>query len=254
MLPSVVFPLHDPEGLIFPHLEIILPLLKQAFAQAVVGITPSTRQQCAEQTRALEQDNFYRLLPAPQAPVGVQFSHLYTQAARLSSPEQVLHLGFVDRLAFILQTRHRAQFLADIRQVSLEDTPLLFCRSEAAWRSHPQNYFVIEQFATQAGLHLFGRALDFAWCHLAICAGQLAEIMPRITAQDLSMLAEMVLCLGDKIKIKDVDWLEWEDPFLLSRDTLEFKSERENSVAETQKRLAYIIPTLQALLRHSQIN
>ncbi len=129
---------------------------------------------------------------------------------------------------------------------------MLFTRSDTAWMSHPQNYYAIEQFATQAGQYLFGKSLDFAWCHLAVQASQLAEIMPGVTTQDLSLLAEMVLYLEEAIKVKAVDWLAWEDPFLLIRDALVLKSERENSEVETQKRLAYIIPTLQALLRYSQ--
>ena len=252
MLPIVVFPLHDPEGLIFPHLETILPALRQAFAQAVVGVTPITLQQRPNQIQALNQDSFFRVIGTPQAPVGAQFSYLYTQAALLNAPQQMLHLCFIDRLAFILQNQHRAQFLQDLQQTSLQDTPMLFVRSKAAWQSHPQNYYAIEQFATQAGQFLFGQSLDFTWCHLAVQASQLAEIMPGVTAQDLSMLAEMVLYLNEVIKVKEVDWLEWEDPFLLSRDVPDLKSERENSVVETRKRLAYIIPTLQALLRYSQ--
>jgi hypothetical protein len=50
--------------------------------------------------------------------------------------------------------------------------------------------------------------------------------------------------LGDKIK-KDVDWLEWEDPFCF-HDTLEFKSERENGVMEAERLACH--PNLRALL------
>jgi len=71
--------------------------------------------------------------------------------------------------------------------------------------------------------------------------------MPAIKNADISMLAEMTLLLREKLVSKDVDWLAWEDPFLLACDAAWLKIERENSPQETQKRLAYIVPTLQLL-------
>ena len=61
------------------------------------------------------------------------------------------------------------------------------------------------------------------------------------------MLGEMVLLLLDLLSTKEVDWLAWEDPFILGRDPQELKVERENSIGETRKRLAYVIPTLALL-------
>lgn len=84
-------------------------------------------------------------------------------------------------------------------------------------------------------------------CHLVIRAGLLREIMPGVKNADISMLAEMTLLLRDKFVSKAVDWLAWEDPFLLARDAIQLKAERENSPLETQKRLAYIIPTLKLI-------
>jgi len=123
----------------------------------------------------------------------------------------------------------------------------MFHRSAAAWRTHPQNYYDIERMATQVGEMLFGKTLDFAWCHLAIRAGLLRDIMPAVKNSDISMLSEITLLLRDKLVSKDVDWLAWEDPFLLGCDAAQLKIERENSPLEAQKRLAYIAPTLQAI-------
>jgi hypothetical protein len=203
------------------------------------------------QVRALQQDRFFVVLAAPQEPVGMQFRYLYQEAVSISQPDQILHLCFIDRLAFILQSKHNSNFIHDIQLVSQQNSPVLFARSAYAWQTHPQNYFAIEQFATLAGQQLFGKALDFAWCHLALQSFQLQETLPSLTASDLSMMAELILCLADRVTVKEVDWLEWEDPFVLSRDASALKTERENSFAEAQKRLAYIIPTLQALLQHS---
>ncbi len=138
-------------------------------------------------------------------------------------------------------------FIADIHSIDANSTPLMFHRSAAAWRTHPQNYYDIESMATRVGELLFGKTLDFAWCHLVIRAGLLREILPGVKNTDISMLGEMALLLRDKLVSKDVDWLAWEDPFLLVRDAVQLKIEREHSPQETQKRLAYIAPTLQAI-------
>jgi hypothetical protein len=48
-----------------------------------------------------------------------------------------------------------------------------------------------------------------------------------------------------------VDWLAWEDPFILACDPTELKRERENSLSETKKRLNYVLPMLDTLTRLS---
>jgi hypothetical protein len=65
------------------------------------------------------------------------------------------------------------------------------------------------------------------------------------------MVAEMIFYLQDDIHTRDVDWLAWEDPFILSREAAELKCERENSLEETQKRLSYVLPMLETLTRLS---
>ena len=65
------------------------------------------------------------------------------------------------------------------------------------------------------------------------------------------MVAEMIFYLQEDIQTRDVDWLAWEDPFLLERDPAELKFERENSLEETHKRLAYAIPMIETLTRLS---
>ena len=66
------------------------------------------------------------------------------------------------------------------------------------------------------------------------------------------MVAEMIFYMQDEIKTRDVDWLAWEDPFLLSRDSAELKHERENSLDETNKRLRYVLPMIETLTRLSR--
>jgi hypothetical protein len=93
--------------------------------------------------------------------------------------------------------------------------------------------------------------LDYAWCHIAVAAGDLRRIMPLVKNQDLSMVAEMIFYLQETIQTRDVDWLAWEDPFILGRNPLELKRERENSLQETQKRLRYVVPMIDTLRRLS---
>jgi len=248
MLPAVVFPLHDPDGLIFPHLTRVTSTLKELFSRAFISLTPLTIEKHIEVVSYLEKDHFFNLSPiASGTLVGDHFRYLYQTAVSTSDPTQLLHLCFSDRLSFILQSKHRVQFFADIQAVNRMNVPVLFCRSKAAWDTHPLNYYEIEQFATRAGELLFGKTLDFAWCHLAIQAGYLKDILPNIRNHDMSMLGEIMLAVRDNILIRDVDWLEWEDPFLLSCDATALKVEREKSFLETQKRLSYIVPTLQTI-------
>jgi hypothetical protein len=240
--PAVVLPIHDPEGIFLPHLERITPLLESTFAQAILNLPPSTRQAQPGAVSRLEANSFFILGDAiPESPVGDHFRALYGYAARLCPPEQVLHLCYIDRLAYALQSSHCETFLQDVQAITAAHTPLIFHRSAIAWDTHPANYRDIEGMITRAGEWLFHKTLDFAWCHLAVRAGLLAEILPRTHQSDLSIVTEIVLEMLGQVKTKDVDWLAWEDPFILGRDPQALKAERENDPAETRKRLAYAI-------------
>ena len=253
MLPALAMPFHDPDGKLFPHLEAILPDLKSHFARAYLTVPIETANLQVENLSRLEQDRFFHLYPiASESPVGDHFSYLYTRAAMDAYPEQILHLCYLDRLAFALQTFHCAQFLADVDSLRPEHLPLIFHRSEKAWSSHPKNYFELEGFVTTLGEKLFNKTLDYGWCHFVIQSGELREVMPLVKKHDLSLVAEMVLHVQDRVKTRNVDWLAWEDPFIMSRDAVELKAERENSPDETQKRLSYVIPMVELLIKFSK--
>jgi len=248
MLPVVVMPYHDPGGEMALHLETILPDLKQMFRRAFVGVTADTVAAQPAVVERLSSEAFFGVTyQKADAGVGEQFYALYTHAAAACVPSEVLHLCFVDRVAYALETAHRTAFVKDVLAVQGMATPLMFLRSEAAWRTHPQNYCDVEMMATRAGELLFGLTLDFAWCHLAIRAGLLQSILSDVRNADISMLAEMTLLLRNRLTSIAVDWLAWEDPFLLECDAKRLKTEREHSSVETRKRLAYIVPTLQLL-------
>ena len=58
--------------------------------------------------------------------------------------------------------------------------------------------------------------------------------------------------MQSEVNARAVDWLAWEDPFIFERDAKELKLERENSLAETNKRLNYVLPMLETLTRLSR--
>jgi len=252
MKPVLVMPCHDPEGVMFPHLDAIMPQLTPLFQRVILGVTPITLMSQPAAIYKLEADPFLDVFHhEPDLSVGEQFHALYAHAATVCDPSQLLHLCFSDRLAFTLQSEHREAFLHDIQSVTMADTPRVFVRSEKAWQTHPQNYREIEGMATRVGEWLFGKTLDFAWCHLVLPSGTLAKILPDVKNPDISMLCEIMLRVRHTITVKPVDWLAWEDPFFAGGDPAALKAQRESSLLETQKRLAYILTTLQLLVRAS---
>lgn len=251
MRPALVFPFNDPDGAMFQHLQAILPDLKQHFVHVYLCPPLSTLPHSA-QMQQLQADGFFTVFPVDvEMRLGEHFAYLYQRAAAEAHPDQPLHLCFLDRLAFALEGKYRNSFLADVDALTDTDLPLIFQRSQIAWETHPQNYRDLEGIVTTVGRNLFGRELDYAWCHIVVSALQLREIIPLVKNSDLSMVAEMIFYLQDDINTRDVDWLAWEDPFTLSRDPAELKRERENSHEETQKRLSYVLPMIETLTRLS---
>jgi hypothetical protein len=251
MKPALAFPFSDPDGRMFYHLQTILPDLKEHFEHAYICPPLSTWQR-VDHIQKLQTDDFFTIFPIDrEMQIGEHFAYLYQCAAEAAPPDQIIHLCYVDRLSFALEGRYKESFLADIDSVLSSDVPLIFQRSSAAWETHPQNYRELEGMVTTVGRHLFGRELDYAWCHIVVRARQLREIMRRVKNPDLSMVAEMIFYLQDHIQKRDVDWLAWEDPFIMSRDSTELKHEREISLDETKKRLNYVLPMIATLTRLS---
>ncbi|HSO12418.1 MAG TPA: hypothetical protein VLT51_08585 [Anaerolineales bacterium] len=252
MKPALVFPYNDPDGAMLPHLQTILPDLKNHFDRAYISTPPSSLELLKQNDLTLTGD-FFTVYPMDgKNLIGERFAYLYQRAAEEARPDQPLHLCYPDRMAFALEGEYRDAFLADVDSLTADDLPLIFQRSQCAWETHPQNYRQLEGIVTTVGKNLFGRELDYGWCHIVVQAKQLREIMPLVKNPDLSMVAEMVFYMQDEIKTRDADWLAWEDPFILNRDAFELKSEREQSLDETNKRLKYVLPMLETLTRLSR--
>jgi len=252
MKPALAFPYNDPDGMMLPHLQAILPELKDHFDHAYVCSPPSSIE-LLRQNDLILADSFFTLYPVDgNKQVGERFAYLYQRAAEDAPDEQAIHLCYPDRVSFALEGKYRDMFLADIDSLTVDDLPLIFHRSEFAWSTHPKNYHELEDVVTKVGINLFGKELDYGWCHLVVQAKQLREIMPLVKNPGLSMVAEMVFYLQKNIHTREVDWLAWEDPFILDRDTDELKRERECSLDETNKRLKYVLPMLETLTRLSK--
>jgi hypothetical protein len=252
MKPTLAFPFSDPDGTLFPHLLAILTDLKEHFERAYICPPLSTLRH-AGHIQQLKSDDFFTVIPVDrERQVGEHFHYLYQHAAEAAHPDQVIHLCYLDRIAFALEGEYRDIFLSDIDALSTTNVPILFQRSELAWATHPQNYRRLEGIVTTVGSNLFGCQLDYAWCHIAVPARRLREILPAVRNPDLSMVAEMIFYMQDEIHTRNVDWLAWEDPFIFSRDAAELKQERENSLEETNKRLRYVLPMIDTLTRLSR--
>jgi len=251
--PALAFPFNDPDGGMFHHLQVILPDLKKHFERAYI-CPPLGTLGHLDHMQQLQADNFFTIFPIDRAmQLGEHFAYLYRLAAETAPVDQIIHLCYLDRLAFALEGEYRESFLEDIDSLSANDLPLIFQRSPIAWQTHPRNYRELEGIVTTVGRNLFGRELDYAWCHIVLSAGQLRKTISLVENPDLSMVAEMLFYLQDEIQTREVDWLAWEDSFILSRDPAELKRERENSLAETKKRLNYVLPMLQTLTRLSEV-
>jgi len=252
MKPALAFPYNDPDGKMLPHMQAILPDLKEHFDRAYISPPPATLKRL-EQVNLILTDDFFTVFPMDgEKLIGERFAHLYRQAAETAHPDQAIHLCYLDRMAFALEGEYRESFLADVDSLTDDELPLIFQRSQIAWETHPQNYRRLEEFVTAVGRNLFGKELDYGWCHIVVHAKQLREIMPLVKNPDLSMVAEMIFYMHDTIKTRDVDWLAWEDPFLLYRDANDLRQEREQSLDETNKRLKYVLPMIEMLTRLSR--
>lgn len=252
MKPALAFPYADPDGTLFHHLQTILPDLKAHFERAYLCPPLSTFRHM-DRIQQLQADNFFTIFVIDRdMPIGEHFHYLYHRAGRAAPPDQIVHLCYLDRIAFALEGEYRDVFLADIDSLSNADVPMIFQRSSFAWDTHPQNYRQLEGIVTAVGKNLFDIELDYAWCHIAVRAAQLCEVMPLVKNPDLSMVAEMIFHMQQNIKTRDVDWLAWEDPFIFSRPADELRHERENSIEETNKRLRYVLPMIETLTRLSR--
>jgi hypothetical protein len=249
VMPALVLPFHDPSGVLLAQLATITPTLRQRFSRAFLSVSPLTEQLYAAQLQHLHADPFFAInTNAPGTLPGDHYLAGYHNALAQSHPDQRLHLCDIDKLAAILQSHYRDQFLSDITAASSASVPTLFQRSPRAWATYSEPYRQIEHVAITLGQYLLHRYLDFAWSYLVIRAMDLQALVPQLQQRTFGLLAEMVLLQHPNLETQDVDWLFWEDPFIEARNPDSLRAEREASLQETQKRLKGHAPIIRLLL------
>ncbi len=241
---SLVFPFHDPQNVELKFLKQTLPILEANFTAAYVSVTPQTESLNKEAMEFFENSKFFVVNKNdPNSSIGEHFIAAFKSAAEKSNNDEILHLCSPDRLAFAV-INYTDAFLDDLKEVQ---GPVLFMRSDKAWSTHPKIYWAAESLVTQAGKMLFDKVLDFAWCHLALSAEELKKVIPLFKSKDLVVTAEIVYLLKDVLATKYVDWLSWEDPFILGKDAEAYKNEREVDPSELTKRMSYVKPQIDYL-------
>src|SRR5215208_1071897 len=100
MRPALAFPFNDPDGTMFRHLLTILPDLKKHFEHAYIAPPLSTLQH-VDHLQQLQSDHFFTAFPIDrEMQIGEIFAYLYQCVGQAADPEQIIHLCYLDRLAF----------------------------------------------------------------------------------------------------------------------------------------------------------
>ncbi len=249
MKPALVIPFHDPDGILLPFLQAVEPELMQLFDRVILSISPSTAQKQAAAIARLSAEPFYALtFNEPNSLPGEHYMNGWRQAVSLYPAEQSFHLCDLDRVAFALNNYHDT-YVADVTWASKQSEPVLFQRSEKAWATHPANYRELEGMVNRVGEMLLGKRFDFAWSHAVLRGHHLRELFNQLTGRDFIILIEMVLLLRERLLLKYVDWLAWEDPYILGVSAETLRQQRENSQTETEKRARGLLPFFNALHR-----
>src|SRR5512133_1970026 len=114
MRPALAFPFNDPDGTMFHHLQAILPDLKEHFERAYIAPPLSTLQQI-QHIKQLQADDFFTVFPVErEMQIGEHFAYLYRCAAETAHSQQIIHLCYLDRVSFALESEYRDVLLADI--------------------------------------------------------------------------------------------------------------------------------------------
>ena len=81
MKPAAVIPMNDPNGLFFPHLQVIAPMLKELFESVFVSFNASTQVAVPQMAGWLAADDFFKaIIHHNDPPIGQDFSQFYTAA------------------------------------------------------------------------------------------------------------------------------------------------------------------------------
>lgn len=241
------FPYHDPEGTLFPILESKLDSLGRIFSALCISATPQTVQEQPELLRSLERRGCTVLRNQEGTMVGDHYRGALGLA--LSQDDTHIYFGFIDRTLFAL-AKYTETFLLDMEAFQ-GDVPVLFDRTEKAWKTHPKNYREIEVAINVLAKYYFKREVECLNCGMIIPHNIAKQVLPQSQASGFSAGLEWMLLfelLGYGSLSQKVDWLSWEDPYIEHSEASLLKQEREESPKEHWKRIKANGPCIELLL------
>ena len=155
MKPIIVSPLHDPTGILFPHIQSIEAQLQELFDRVYISISPPTQNRQPEFVQWFQNNPFFEVLfNHPNSLPGDHYLTGYKFAVKQNPSDQVFHLCDLDRVAYVLNTNHQHAYIQDLERANQTALthPVLFQRSEQAWNTYPENYREIELILNKSRL------------------------------------------------------------------------------------------------------
>ncbi len=239
----LAFPLHDPQGKMSRLIKKNLQLLQKTFFGICIGVSPVTAKENSGFIDYLQSQGCFIVVSNDKANLGDRFRNILKVCSE-NFVNNDIYFGFIDRIIFALETKHKKTFITDITKKRNSDV-LIFSRSKKAWATHPKNYMILENLATNAGAVFINTKFDWTWCGAVFSKKAIDKIVHYSSVGSFAIFAEwLLICIKNKliIKQKKVDWLAWEDPFW-------FKQNKEKIYPELTQgnpkfRLNYIIDIL----------
>lgn len=246
--PLFALPYHDPKGIYNDKFKASLPKLQEIFSHLVISASPDTAEN-AVFFEFLKKAGVDTYINEPGSNIGDHFRKALKMGIEKTGDAPIFY-GFIDRTLFALNSNYSKQFIKDI-ETDWEEM-VLFERSELAWSTHPVNYREMEQSANKMGKHLLGQEVELASCGFLLKQDWARKILAQSQEKSFSVETEWILLaylLGIKPIIKKVDWLGWEDPYILDINEKKLKIEREHDPLETQKRLVMNVEIANVLIQ-----
>lgn len=246
--PLFALPYHDPKGIYNDKFKSTLPKLQEFFSYICISASPDTASN-TDFFDYLNGNGVETYINEPGSNIGDHFRKALKMGIEKAG-EAAIFYGFIDRTLFALNSQYSDQFVTDI-QADLGEM-VLFERSELAWSTHPVNYREMEQSANKIGKHLLGQEVELASCGFLLKQDLVSKILAESRERSFSVEAEWILLayiLGIKPIIKKVDWLSWEDPYILDVDEPALKNSREHDPLETQRRLVMNVEIANVLIQ-----
>jgi hypothetical protein len=237
----LTIPYYDPSGRYGEAVQQRFGMLKSVFSEICLSAISPTYENNADLMQRLEQQGCHIVKNLPGASVGSQSREALRLAASFGQP---IFFGFLDRLLLALEVNWRDTFIRDVR--ACEDAGYrVFERSQSAWETHPGNYREIEQMVSRMFEWLWGEYIELMPCAFILSHTVAGSILSQSVSPGYEIWAEwMLLAMKEGIAIttKQVDWLPYQHPYWEGIAPEAMRREREQSQAETLKRIRMNMP------------